>query len=110
MNSNRNQRENFPKCLHETRMKLKPVQIFLTKFRVSVKSQQQCFSCSSNQWLTCRDFVFSRRKFHTGPSSKWSELIRVGPASEMSETGLSLLDILADFGISNPRCNDLNRL
>ena len=40
--------------------------------------------------LVWRDFVFSRRKFLTGPSSNRSELVRVGPALEMRETDPNL--------------------
>ena len=54
-------------------------------------SQQQCSCCSlPHQWLIWTDFAFSWRKFRTDPNSNRSELIRVGPAPEMSETGPSL--------------------
>ena len=66
------------------------LQTILTAFQVFVNSQQQYFSCSSYRWLIWRDFVFSWRTFHTGPSSNRLKLILAGPAPEVSETSPSL--------------------
>ena len=89
-NSDRYQSEDFLKCMftwdrNETKAMF--LQTFMTAFRGLINFQRQYISCSSHEWFVWRDFAFSWRKFPACPSSNRSELIRVGPAPKMSETG-----------------------